>query len=46
MKTCPICPKRKTQAEPLQIDEKDTHSTKITSILKSPLQKSYKKTTL
>lgn len=46
MKTCPTCPKKKQQTVSYNYTNKDTQSTKITSIRTSPIRKPSKQTTI
>ena len=46
MKTCPTCPKKKQQIVSYDYTTKNTQSTKITSIMTSPIRKPSKQTTI
>ena len=46
MKTCPTCPKKRTSATKQESTSSDVRSTKVTSIITSPIVKSSRKTTI
>ena len=46
MKTCPTCPKKRTSAAKQESTSSDVRSTKVTSIITSPIVKSSRKTTI